>query len=156
MVASLPHRLDRPDTHVGGGGGVYLKLLSLVTSFNLCFLQDTVVALQALAKYGAATYSAEGNTTVTVMSLGGLNKQFTVDQMNRLLYQEERLSEVPGEYMIKAQGQSCILAQVNHVKLGCVTQAKLGLLTQHIIYPHPGRHRRAVNSGIPVLSLYTK
>lgn len=89
-----------------------------------------MVALQALAKYGAATYSVEGNTTVTVMSLGGLNKQFTVDQMNRLLYQEERLSEVPGEYTIKAQGQSCILAQVQHVKLGCVTQAKLGLLTQ--------------------------
>lgn len=75
--------------------------------------QDTVVALQALAKYGAATYSAEGSTTVTVTSLGGLNKEFTVDQRNRLLYQEERLSEVPGEYMIKAQGQSCVLAQIS-------------------------------------------
>uniref|UniRef100_A0AAQ5ZY45 Alpha-2-macroglobulin-like 1 n=1 Tax=Amphiprion ocellaris TaxID=80972 RepID=A0AAQ5ZY45_AMPOC len=74
--------------------------------------QDTVVALQALAKYGAATYSPEGSTTVTVTSLGGLNKEFTVDQSNRLLYQEEKLSEVPGEYTIKAQGQSCVLAQV--------------------------------------------
>ncbi|XP_045929763.1 alpha-2-macroglobulin isoform X2 [Micropterus dolomieu] len=75
--------------------------------------QDTVVALQALAKYGAATYSEEGSTTVTVTSLGGLNKEFTVDQSNRLLYQEEKLSEVPGEYTIKAQGQSCVLAQIS-------------------------------------------
>lgn len=71
------------------------------------------MALQALAKYGAATYSAEGSTTVTVTSLGGLNKEFTVDQSNRLLYQEEQLSEVPGEFTIRAAGQSCVLAQVN-------------------------------------------
>ncbi|XP_010738618.1 alpha-2-macroglobulin isoform X2 [Larimichthys crocea] len=75
--------------------------------------QDTVVALQALAKYGAATYSAEGSTTVTVTSLGSLNKEFTVDQTNRLLYQEEKLSEVPGEYTVKAEGQSCVLAQIS-------------------------------------------
>uniref|UniRef100_A0A665VQF5 Alpha-2-macroglobulin-like 1 n=1 Tax=Echeneis naucrates TaxID=173247 RepID=A0A665VQF5_ECHNA len=76
--------------------------------------QDTVVALQALAKYGAAAYSADGSTTVTVTSLGGLNKEFTVDQTNRLLYQEEKLSEVPGEYTITARGQSCVQAQVSH------------------------------------------
>ncbi|XP_054650365.1 alpha-2-macroglobulin isoform X2 [Dunckerocampus dactyliophorus] len=75
--------------------------------------QDTVVALQALAKYGAATYSVEGRTTVTVTSLGGLNKQFYVDQSNRLLYQEEKLSDVPGEYTVKAEGQSCVLAQMS-------------------------------------------
>uniref|UniRef100_A0A3Q1GNV1 Alpha-macroglobulin receptor-binding domain-containing protein n=1 Tax=Acanthochromis polyacanthus TaxID=80966 RepID=A0A3Q1GNV1_9TELE len=80
--------------------------------------QDTVVALQALAKYGAATYSPEGSTTVTVTSLGGLHKEFTVDRSNRLLYQEEKLSEVPGEYTIKAQGQSCVLAQCRIV-CGC-------------------------------------
>uniref|UniRef100_A0A8D3DEY3 Alpha-2-macroglobulin-like protein 1 n=1 Tax=Scophthalmus maximus TaxID=52904 RepID=A0A8D3DEY3_SCOMX len=76
--------------------------------------QDTVVALQALAKYGAATYSAEGSTIVTVTSLGGLNKGFTVDQSNRLLYQEEKLEDVPGEYTILAQGRSCVLAQVQY------------------------------------------
>ncbi|XP_031139391.1 alpha-2-macroglobulin isoform X4 [Sander lucioperca] len=75
--------------------------------------QDTVVALQALAKYGAATYSAEGSTTVTVTSLGGLDKEFTVDQSNRLLYQEEKLSEVPGEFTVRAEGQSCVLAQIS-------------------------------------------
>uniref|UniRef100_A0A3Q3DFR4 Alpha-2-macroglobulin domain-containing protein n=1 Tax=Hippocampus comes TaxID=109280 RepID=A0A3Q3DFR4_HIPCM len=74
--------------------------------------QDTVVALQALAKYAAATYSVGGRTVVTVTSLGGLNKEFIVDQSNRLLYQEEELSEVPGEYTVRAEGQSCVLAQV--------------------------------------------
>ncbi|XP_077396695.1 alpha-2-macroglobulin-like protein 1 isoform X2 [Festucalex cinctus] len=75
--------------------------------------QDTVVALQALAKYGAATYSVGGKTTVTVTSLGGQNKEFIVDQSNRLLYQEEKLSDAPGEYTIKAEGQSCVLAQIS-------------------------------------------
>ncbi|MEQ2158528.1 hypothetical protein GOODEAATRI_013274 [Goodea atripinnis] len=72
-----------------------------------------VVALQALAKYAAATYSPQGTTTVTVTSLGGLRKEFTVTQSNRLLYQEEKLREVSGEYTIRARGQSCVLAQVN-------------------------------------------
>lgn len=71
-----------------------------------------MVALQALAKYGAATYSEEGSTTVTVTSLGGLNREFVVDQTNRLLYQEDKLTEVPGEYTVKVQGRGCVLAQV--------------------------------------------
>uniref|UniRef100_H2L617 Alpha-2-macroglobulin-like protein 1 n=1 Tax=Oryzias latipes TaxID=8090 RepID=H2L617_ORYLA len=75
--------------------------------------QDTVVALQALAKYATATFSPEGSTTVTVTSVGGLNKRFTVNKNNRLLYQEEKLTEIPGEYTIKAEGQSCVLAQIS-------------------------------------------
>ncbi|XP_075996556.1 alpha-2-macroglobulin-P isoform X2 [Genypterus blacodes] len=75
--------------------------------------QDTVVALQALAKYGAATYSPTGSTTVSVSSLGGLKKEFMVNQSNRLLYQEEQLTEVPGEYRVRAEGQSCVLAQIS-------------------------------------------
>ncbi|XP_072310553.1 alpha-2-macroglobulin isoform X2 [Eucyclogobius newberryi] len=75
--------------------------------------QDTVVALQALAKYGAATYSEQGSTAVKVTSLGGLSTDFTVDQSNRLLYQEENLPEVPGEYTVRAEGQSCVLTQIS-------------------------------------------
>uniref|UniRef100_A0A3B3HMY1 Alpha-2-macroglobulin-like 1 n=1 Tax=Oryzias latipes TaxID=8090 RepID=A0A3B3HMY1_ORYLA len=75
--------------------------------------QDTVVALQALAKYATATFSPEGSTTVTVTSVGGLNKRFTVNKDNRLLYQEEKLTQIPGEYTIKAEGQSCVLAQIS-------------------------------------------
>uniref|UniRef100_A0A8C7UEI2 Alpha-2-macroglobulin-like protein 1 n=1 Tax=Oncorhynchus mykiss TaxID=8022 RepID=A0A8C7UEI2_ONCMY len=74
--------------------------------------QDTVVALQALAKYGAATFSPEGASTVSVSSAGGLKMEFTVNQNNRLLYQEEQLREVPGDYNIKAQGKSCVFVQI--------------------------------------------
>uniref|UniRef100_A0A8C7U8H5 Alpha-2-macroglobulin-like protein 1 n=1 Tax=Oncorhynchus mykiss TaxID=8022 RepID=A0A8C7U8H5_ONCMY len=74
--------------------------------------QDTVVALQALAKYGAATFSPEGASTVSVSSAGGLKMKFTVNQNNRLLYQEEQLREVPGDYNIKAQGKSCVFVQI--------------------------------------------
>lgn len=76
------------------------------------------MALQALAKYAAATYSPDGVATVTVTSLGGLNKEFVVDQSNRLLYQEQALSEVPGEYTIRAAGRGCVLAQVHRQKKG--------------------------------------
>ncbi|XP_062241283.1 alpha-2-macroglobulin-P isoform X2 [Platichthys flesus] len=75
--------------------------------------QDTVVALQALSMYGAATYSQEGSTAVKVTSLGGLSKEFTVNQSNRLLLQEEKLDEIPGEYTVQAQGPSCVLAQIS-------------------------------------------
>lgn len=71
-----------------------------------------MVALQALAKYGAATFSPEGASTVSVSSAGGLKMEFTVNQNNRLLYQEEQLREVPGDYNIKAQGKSCVFVQV--------------------------------------------
>ncbi|XP_055751959.1 alpha-2-macroglobulin-like isoform X2 [Salvelinus fontinalis] len=74
--------------------------------------QDTVVALQALAKYGAATFSPEGASTVSVSSARGLKMEFTVNQNNRLLYQEEQLREVPGDYNIKAKGKSCVFVQI--------------------------------------------
>ncbi|XP_013884831.1 alpha-2-macroglobulin [Austrofundulus limnaeus] len=75
--------------------------------------QDSVVALQALARYAAATYSPQGTTTVRVSSSGGQDQVFTVNQDNRLLYQEEQLSQVPGEYSISAEGQSCVLTQIS-------------------------------------------
>ncbi|CAL8239118.1 unnamed protein product [Gadus morhua 'NCC'] len=74
--------------------------------------QDTVVALQALARYGAATYSSEGACVVGLSSLGGASWQFTVDQSTRLLYQEQALDRLPGDYRITAQGQGCVQAQI--------------------------------------------
>ncbi|XP_020512318.2 alpha-2-macroglobulin-like protein 1 [Labrus bergylta] len=75
--------------------------------------QDTVVALQALAKYAAATYSKEGTVAVTVSSPKGQLKKFTVDESNRLLYQEEELSDVPGKYAVRAKGEGCALVQIS-------------------------------------------
>ncbi|XP_061104533.1 alpha-2-macroglobulin-like [Conger conger] len=75
--------------------------------------QDTVVALQALTLYAAATYSKGGASTVMVTSTGGYKRQFRVDEHNRLLYQQEQLQEVPGVYSIKADGEACAFAQIS-------------------------------------------
>ncbi|XP_035289157.1 alpha-2-macroglobulin-like [Anguilla anguilla] len=74
--------------------------------------QDTVVALQALTLYAAATFRKGGASTVTVTSTGGYKSQFHVDEHNRLLYQEEQLQEVPGVYNIKANGEACAFVQI--------------------------------------------
>ncbi|XP_066564885.1 alpha-2-macroglobulin isoform X2 [Amia ocellicauda] len=74
--------------------------------------QDTVVALHALALYGAVTFSPEGSSTVTVRSAGGYQRVFNIDNTNRLLYQEEALQEIPGEYSLEAQGKSCVFVQI--------------------------------------------
>ncbi|GAA6085348.1 alpha-2-macroglobulin-like protein 1 [Tachysurus ichikawai] len=73
--------------------------------------QDTVVALQALTKYSYATYSPAGSVTVTVTSPSGLINTFTINQSNRLLYQERALQEVPGDYNVKAKGKGCVYVQ---------------------------------------------
>ncbi|KAK2881193.1 hypothetical protein Q8A67_018461 [Cirrhinus molitorella] len=73
--------------------------------------QDTVVALQALAKYSAATYNPEGSITVTVTSPSGQRKQFTVNKNNRLLYQEKQLQKATGTYKLQAEGKGCVFVQ---------------------------------------------
>ncbi|XP_073673456.1 alpha-2-macroglobulin-like protein 1 [Garra rufa] len=73
--------------------------------------QDTVVALQALAKYSAATYNTEGTITITVTSPSGQRNRFTVNQNNRLLYQEKQLQEATGTYNLRAEGKGCVFVQ---------------------------------------------
>ncbi|XP_051535073.1 alpha-2-macroglobulin [Myxocyprinus asiaticus] len=73
--------------------------------------QDTVVALQALAKYSAAVYSPEGAITVTVTSPSNQKYQFTVNQQNRLLYQEKELQQPTGKYNLRAEGKGCVFVQ---------------------------------------------
>ncbi|NWI68261.1 A2ML1 protein, partial [Todus mexicanus] len=74
--------------------------------------QDTVVALQALAKYAALTYSANGDFTVTVTSPTGTTRDFELHNSNRLVLQRAALPELPGLYGVRAQGQGCALVQV--------------------------------------------
>ncbi|KAF4070187.1 hypothetical protein AMELA_G00295980, partial [Ameiurus melas] len=73
--------------------------------------QDTVVALQALAKYSLITYSPAGAVNVTITSPSGLINMFTINQSNRLLYQESQLEEVPGNYNVTAEGTGCVYVQ---------------------------------------------
>ncbi|CAJ1066013.1 alpha-2-macroglobulin-like protein 1 [Xyrichtys novacula] len=103
-----------PDFNLGYASSIVRWLAGQQNAFGgFSSTQDTVVALQALAMYAAATYSEEGKTTVTVTTPGANDIVFTVDQSNRLLYQEERLSKVPGKYTVKATGKSCVLAQIS-------------------------------------------
>ncbi|KAM7114384.1 pregnancy zone protein-like [Molossus nigricans] len=76
--------------------------------------QDTVVALQALSKYGAATFSKrEKAAIVTVKSSETFSEEFQVDDSNRLLLQEVALPEVPGEYSTTVSGSGCVYLQTS-------------------------------------------
>ncbi|NXS07379.1 A2ML1 protein, partial [Neodrepanis coruscans] len=74
--------------------------------------QDTVVALQALAKYAALTYSTQGVSEVRVRSHGGFGRKFQVSYQNRLLVQEAALTEVPGKFSVQAHGSCCVYTQM--------------------------------------------
>ncbi|NXR97471.1 A2ML1 protein, partial [Oxylabes madagascariensis] len=74
--------------------------------------QDTVVALQALAKYAALTHSTQGDAEVRVRSHGGFGKKFQVSYQNRLLVQEAALTEVPGKFLVQAQGSCCVFTRM--------------------------------------------
>ncbi|KAM6309768.1 alpha-2-macroglobulin-like protein 1 [Podargus strigoides] len=73
--------------------------------------QDTVVALQALAKYAALTYSTKGVAEVRVRSQRGFGRKFRVSFQNRLLVQEAVLTEVPGKFSVQAHGSCCVFTR---------------------------------------------
>ncbi|NXW56592.1 A2ML1 protein, partial [Eurystomus gularis] len=74
--------------------------------------QDTVVALQALAKYAALTYGNNGDFMVTVTSPTGTVQDFALNNDNRLVLQQAALHKLPGLYGVRARGQGCALVQV--------------------------------------------
>ncbi|XP_062451350.1 alpha-2-macroglobulin-like protein 1 [Rhea pennata] len=74
--------------------------------------QDTVVALQALAKYATLTYSGNGDLVVTVKSATGATQEFFLENNNRLVLQQGALHELPGQYVVQTRGQGCALVQV--------------------------------------------
>ncbi|NXA09489.1 A2ML1 protein, partial [Sapayoa aenigma] len=76
--------------------------------------QDTVVALQALAKYAALTYGSDGDSsfTVTVTSPAGTAQDFVLERSNRLVLQRAALRQLPGVYGLRAHGEGCVLVQV--------------------------------------------
>ncbi|KAJ1122194.1 hypothetical protein NDU88_000697 [Pleurodeles waltl] len=73
--------------------------------------QDTVVALHALATYGAATYVKNGESSVTVSCESKIESHFHVDDGNRLLLQRAKLSHVPGDYTVEVKGNGCVYTQ---------------------------------------------
>ncbi|XP_032761474.1 alpha-1-macroglobulin [Rattus rattus] len=76
--------------------------------------QDTVVALQALSKYGAATFTKSNKeVSVTIKSSGTISRTLHVNNGNRLLLQEVRLADLPGNYRTKVSGSGCVYLQTS-------------------------------------------
>ncbi|NXG57349.1 OVOS protein, partial [Hemiprocne comata] len=73
--------------------------------------QDTVIALQALAAYGEATYNSVQQNVVKITSKMPFEKVFIVNNENSLLLQQTPLPEVPGKYSLTVNGSGCILMQ---------------------------------------------
>ncbi|XP_076423996.1 murinoglobulin-1-like isoform X1 [Peromyscus maniculatus bairdii] len=74
--------------------------------------QDTVVALHALSKYGAVTFSRSQKTPlVTIQSSGTFSREFQIENSNRLLLQQAPLPDIPGDYDINVSGEGCVYAQ---------------------------------------------
>ncbi|EDK99667.1 mCG132226, isoform CRA_b, partial [Mus musculus] len=76
--------------------------------------QDTVVALHALSKYGAATFTrAKKAAHVTIQSSGAFYTKFQVNNDNQLLLQRVTLPTVPGDYTAKVAGEGCVYLQTS-------------------------------------------
>ncbi|NXU42737.1 OVOS protein, partial [Drymodes brunneopygia] len=73
--------------------------------------QDTVIALQALAAYGEATYNSASQSRVKITSKKPFEKVFIVNNENRLLLQQTPLPEVPGKYSLTMNGSGCVFMQ---------------------------------------------
>ncbi|XP_062427192.1 ovostatin-like [Rhea pennata] len=73
--------------------------------------QDTVIALQALAAYGEATYNSVMQNVVKITSKKYFEKIFIVNNENRFLLQQIPLPEVPGNYNLMVNGNGCVLMQ---------------------------------------------
>ncbi|NP_001266780.1 alpha-2-macroglobulin precursor [Heterocephalus glaber] len=89
--------------------------------------QDTVVALHALSKYGAATFTRTGKAAqVTIQSSATFSTNFQVDNNNRLLLQQVSLPTVPGEYSARVTGEGCVYLQ---------TSLKYNVLPEKGVFP---------------------
>ncbi|POI35095.1 hypothetical protein CIB84_001153 [Bambusicola thoracicus] len=94
---------------------VLLALLSkpnvTEADFTIASGIDTVVALQALAKYAALTHNTKGVAEVRVRSQRGFERKFQVSYHNRLLVQEMALTEIPGKFSVQAHGSRCVFTR---------------------------------------------
>ncbi|NWR72929.1 A2ML1 protein, partial [Centropus unirufus] len=107
--------LSKPRVHAGDmttAGGIVAWLTRQQNAYGgFASTQDTVVALQALAKYAARTFSASGQALVSVKLQRGVGKAFQVNHQKRLLVQQAELTDVPGQLLVQVQGNSCVFAQ---------------------------------------------
>ncbi|XP_069837876.1 alpha-2-macroglobulin-like protein 1 [Dendropsophus ebraccatus] len=72
--------------------------------------QDTVVGIQALAKYARIKF-IKGALSVKVSKNRQTLKEFAVNETNRLLLQTSPLPDIPGEYGLLVRGKGCVYIQ---------------------------------------------
>ena len=77
------------------------------------FLQDTVAALQARAKYATTAYVPSEEVNLAVKSSENFQRAFNIQAANRLVFQQETLPNIPGAYTLEASGQGCVYVQVS-------------------------------------------
>ncbi|XP_077026073.1 alpha-2-macroglobulin-like protein 1 isoform X2 [Tamandua tetradactyla] len=73
--------------------------------------QDTVVALQALAKYASIVYVPSEEVSLVVKSTENFQHTLNVQAANRLVVQQKTLLSIPGVYTMEASGQGCVYVQ---------------------------------------------
>ncbi|XP_062975072.1 ovostatin-like isoform X2 [Elgaria multicarinata webbii] len=73
--------------------------------------QDTPVALQALARYGALTFTKDAQSTVEISVGGFFQELFQVDRSNSVLLQQVALPNLPGIYIVGVNGSGCVYTQ---------------------------------------------
>ncbi|KAL1791017.1 pregnancy zone protein-like, partial [Sigmodon hispidus] len=115
--------------------------------------QDTVVALQALSKYGAATFTRSNKELlVTIKSSGTFSQKLNVHNANRLLLQEVSLPDLPGNYITTASGSGCVYLQTS-LKYNILpkTEGKAPFTLQVDTVPlHSGDNHRAFQIHINI------
>ncbi|XP_066457150.1 alpha-2-macroglobulin-like protein 1 [Eleutherodactylus coqui] len=71
--------------------------------------QDTVAALQALARFCLLTYSKHEGLEIIFSPDGGETEySFHVDEETRFLLQTKQLQKLPGDYKVQAEGKGCV------------------------------------------------
>lgn len=76
-------------------------------------LQDTVVALEALALYATTIFSKDSPDLQVSLTSKGFSQNFQVDKSNRLLLQTVELPAIPQDYTLRVQGHGCLFLQVS-------------------------------------------
>jgi len=82
--------------------------------FNIIILQDTVVALQALALFAQRVYGRGLDVNLSVVGAQGQSKRFHVHHGNSIVLQRQDLNKPTTELTVKAKGEGCVMVQVRN------------------------------------------
>ncbi|KFP12739.1 Ovostatin, partial [Egretta garzetta] len=112
VLLALLYKPDRNQEDLTKASGIVQWIIRQQNPYGgFSSTQDTVIALQALAAYGEATYNSVTQNVVKITSKKPFEKVFIVNNENRLLLQQTPLPEVPGKYSLRVNGSGCVLMQ---------------------------------------------